>query len=47
MQACTQKSDFYESSSQGGVTPVPSVLISATAVKLSQDRKWPLTFDFH
>ena len=32
---------------QGGVTPVPSVLPSATAVKLSQDGKWPLTFDFH
>ena len=33
---------------QGGVTPVPSVLTSATAVKpgLGQDGKWPLTFDF-
>ena len=31
---------------QGGVTPVPSVLTSATVVKLGQDGKWPLTFDF-
>ena len=31
---------------QGGVTPVASVLPPATAVKLGQDGKWPLTFDF-
>ena len=31
---------------QGGITPVPSVLPSATTVKLGQDGKWPLTFDF-
>ena len=31
---------------QGGVTPIPSVLTSETAVKLGQYGKWPLTFDF-
>ena len=41
-----QKDGEVDSDGQGGVTPIPSVLTSATAVKLGQDGKWPLTFYF-
>ena len=43
---CHKSKQTSDLKNQGGITPVPSVLPSATVVKLGQDGKWPLTFDF-